>query len=189
MDGCTDIIQIKGVGEKTARLFYKLGVKNIGELLRNYPRDYEMFSAPLSISDAVPGELCAVRACLVGNMASKKVRNLTVINFVVKDGTGQVFMTYFNMPYVKNILKKGSFYIFRGILQEKNGKLAMEQAKIYKPEEYARLTGVLQPKYPLTAGLTNHMVTKAVKQALAFFDWEGDPLPAWIREEQRLMPY
>ncbi len=189
MDGCTDIIQIKGVGEKTARLFYKLGVKNIGELLRNYPRDYEMFSAPLSISDAVPGELCAVRACLVGNMASKKVRNLTVINFVVKDGTGQVFMTYFNMPYVKNILKKGSFYIFRGILQEKNGKLAMEQAKIYKPEEYARLTGVLQPKYPLTAGLTNHMVTKAVKQALSLFDWEGDPLPAWIREEQRLMPY
>ncbi len=189
MDERTDIIQIKGVGEKTARLFYKLDVKNVGELLRNYPRDYEMFSAPLSIGDAVPGELCAVRACLVGNMASKKVRNLTVMNFVIKDGTGQVFMTYFNMPYVKNILKKGSFYIFRGILQEKNGKLVMEQAKIYKPEEYAGLTGVLQPKYPLTAGLTNHMVTKAVRQALALLDWKEDPLPAWIREEQRLMPY
>ena len=46
-----------------------------------------MFSAPLSIGDAVSGELCAVRACLVGNMASKKVRNLTVMNFVIKDGT------------------------------------------------------------------------------------------------------
>ena len=72
MDERTDIIQIKGVGEKTARLFYKLDVKNVGELLRNYPRDYEMFSAPLSIGDAVSGELCAVRACQVGNMASKK---------------------------------------------------------------------------------------------------------------------
>lgn len=189
MEDNTSVIQIKGVGEKTAKLFHKLNIHEVGELLRYYPRDYETFSAPLSISEAVSGELCSVRACLVGNMTTKKVRNLTVINFVIKDGTGRIFMTYFNMPYVKNILKKGYFYIFRGVLQVKNDRFVMEQAKIYKPEEYFKLTGVLQPRYSLTTGLTNHMVTKSVKQALSSYDWDEDCLPEWIRKEQRLVPY
>ena len=105
--GQTDIIQLKGIGEKTAKLFYKLNIRTVGELLQNYPRDYETFSPPLFTSDITSGELCSIRACLIGNITSKKVRNLTVTNFAVKDGTGEVFMTYFNMPYVKNIVKKG----------------------------------------------------------------------------------
>lgn len=187
MEDKTSILQIKGVGEKTAKLFQKLNIKTVGELLRNYPRDYEIFSEPVSINEVGLGELCSVRACLIGNMSAKKVRNLTVTNFVIKDGTGQVFMTYFNMPYVKNIIKKGLFYIFRGVVQEKNGKLVMEQAKIYKPEEYFRLAGVLQPKYPLTAGLTSHMVAKSVKQALVSCDLDKDYLPEWVRSEQKLV--
>ena len=65
----------------------------------------------------------------------------------------------------------------------------MEQAKIYKPEEYFKLMGVLQPKYSLTAGLTNHMVAKSVKQALTVCDVENDYLPEWIRQELQLAPY
>ncbi len=184
----TDITQLKGVGIKTAKLFYKLNIRNVEDLLHNYPRDYEIFSPPISIREVVPGELCSVRASLAGNITSKKIRNLTVINFIVKDGAGEIFMTYFNMPYVKNILKKGCFYIFRGIVQSRNGKLLMEQAKIYRPEEYSGLESVLQPKYPLTAGLTNHMVAKSVKQALAFYLADQDYLPEWIRREQGLIP-
>lgn len=182
-----DIRQLKGIGDKTAGLFYKLNIKNVENLLHNYPRDYEIFSSPLPISDIVSGELCSVRACLVGNITSKKIRNLTVMNFIIKDGTDQIFMTYFNMPYIKNILKKGLFFIFRGIPQRKNGRLVMEQAKIYKPEEYHKLTGVLQPRYPLTAGLTNHMVAKSVRQALTLYLTENDYLPEWIKKEQKLV--
>lgn len=189
MDKNTEILKIKGVGEKTAKLFQKLNIQNVGELLGNYPRDYETFSEPAAINDIVPGELCSVRACLVGNITTKKIRNLTVINFVIKDPGGQIFMTYFNTPYIKNVVKKGLFYIFRGVVQTKNGRLVMEQAKVYKPEEYFKLTGILQPRYGLTAGLTNNMVTKSVKQALSLYDFGEDHLPADIRKEQELIPY
>lgn len=189
MDKNTEILKIKGVGEKTAKLFQRLNIQNVGELLGNYPRDYETFSEPAAINDIVPGELCSVRACLVGNITTKKVRNLTVINFVIKDPGGQIFMTYFNTPYIKNVVKKGLFYIFRGVVQTKNGRLVMEQAKVYKPEEYFKLTGILQPRYGLTAGLTNNMVTKSVKQALSLYDFGEDHLPADIRKEQELIPY
>lgn len=189
MDTSQTITSLKGVGEKTAKLFAKLNIRSIEELLRNYPRDYETFSQPALIQDAVCGELCSIRACLAGNITAKKVRNLTILNFTAKDASGEVFMTYFNTPYIKNILKKGYFYIFRGIPQRKNGKLIMEQAKIYKPEEYFKLMGVLQPKYPLTAGLTNHMVAKSVKQALTSCDVERDYLPEWIRQQLHLASY
>ena len=186
MDSNTGITEIKGVGEKTAKLFRKVGIQTVGDLLHSYPRDYEDFKEPLAISDCRAGELCSVRACLVGNISAKKVRSLTVLNFVIRDAGGEISMTYFNMPYVKNILKKGLFYIFRGVVQAKNGRLVMEQAKIYKPEEYFRLTGILQPRYPLTAGLTNHAVAKAMKQALSFYDFSQDYLPEWVKKEMEL---
>lgn len=189
MDSNAKITNIKGVGEKTAKLFQKLNIETVGELLYDYPRDYEDFKEPLAITDCVTGELCSVRACLAGNITAKKIRNLTILNFVIKDAGGQIFMTYFNMPYVKNILKKGLFYIFRGVIQQKNGRLVMEQAKIYKPEEYFKLTGLLQPRYALTAGLTNHMMTKAMKQALSLYDFSQDYLPEWVKAEQQLIDY
>lgn len=189
MDSDTKVTEIKGVGEKTAKLFRKLGIGTVGDLLHTYPRDYEDFKEPLAIADCRPGELCSVRACLVGNIAAKKVRNLTILNFSVKDAGGEISMTYFNMPYVKNLLKKGLFYIFRGVVRAQNGRLSMEQAKIYRPEEYFRLTGILQPRYPLTAGLTNHMVAKAMKQALSLYDFSTDYLPERIRQGQGLVDY
>lgn len=189
MDNNTSMIDIKGVGEKTAKLFGKLNIYKVGELLHDYPRDYERFEEPVAISEIVPGELCSVRACLVGNITAKKIRNLTILNFTIKDPSAQISMTYFNTPYVKNILKKGLFYIFRGIPQMKNGKLVMEQAKIYKPEEYFQLTGILQPRYALTAGLTNHMVTKVMKQVLSLYTFEEDYLPEWILQEQKVIGY
>lgn len=182
----TRITEIKGIGEKTASLFAKMNITNVGELIHNYPRDYETFKEPVAVSDVIPGELCAVRACLVGNITARKIRNLTVINFSVRDADGQISMTYFNTPYVKNMLKKGLFYIFRGVAQKRNGKLVMEQAKIYKPEEYFKLTGILQPRYALTAGLTNHMIAKSMKQALSLYEFEDDYLPEWVKREQNM---
>lgn len=183
----TRIIDIKGIGEKTAKLFQKLSITTVGELLHYYPKDYEEFGEPLMIHQAPVGELCSIRACLAGNITSKKVRNLIILNFTVRDASGQISMTYFNMPYVKNQLKSGLLYIFRGVLQKRNGNLVMEQAKIYKPEEYFKLTGILQPKYSLTAGLSNHMITKSVKQALSNYQFAEDFLPEQVTNKAALV--
>lgn len=189
MDINTDILQIKGIGEKTAKLFHKMNIRTVGDLLHNFPRNYEELKEPVAVKDVVNGNVCSVRACLSGNISTKRIRNLTILNFTAADAGGQIFMTYFNMPYVKNMLKKGTFYIFRGVPQIRNDRIIMEQAKIYKPEEYNKLTGVLQPVYPLTAGLTNHMVAKAVRQVLSGYSPEEDYLPEDIRREQELVPY
>ena len=182
-----DIIALKGIGEKTAKLFSKLGITQAEELLHYYPKDYEQFEPPVAIAKAAAGERVAIRGVITGNMAVKHIRNLSILNFTVQDASGMMQMTYFNMPYLKNTLKKGTFYIFRGLLQQKGNKFVMEQAKTYKPEEYEAMTNHLLPKYMLTKGLSNHAVTKAVKQAFSVCVPEEEFLPASIVKKYQFM--
>lgn len=176
-----DIRTLKGVGEKTAALFEKLHVYTAEELVSYYPRDYEQFSLPVPLEKAPVEETAAVEGRLSGNVATRHVRGLSLTTFEVSCEGGSLHMTYFNMPYLKNTLKRGQPYIFRGTLHRRKDRYVMEQARIYKPEEYGKLTDCMQPRYATTKGLTNNAITKAVKQAFALVDLSQDPLPEKIR--------
>lgn len=172
---------MKGVGEKTAALFEKLHVYTAEELVFYYPRDYEQFQEPVPLDKASVEEIAAVEGCLSGNVATRHVRGISVTTFEVSCEGGILHMTYFNMPYLKNSLKRGQYYIFRGCLHRRKDRYVMEQARIYKPEEYGKLTDCMQPRYATTKGLTNNAITKAVRQAIGLVDLSEDPLPERIR--------
>ena len=184
-----EITALKGIGEKTAKLFYRLGITEAEDLLRYYPRDYEQFQPPVPIAEAAVGEKTAIRGVITGNMTVKHVRNLQILNFTVQYATGTVQITYFNMPYLKNTLKKGIFHIFRGLLQKQGNRLVMEQPAVYKPEAYGEMAGRLLPRYVLTKGLSNQAVTKAVNQAFARCAPAEEFLPASIVADFRFMPH
>ena len=187
MNDQTPVIHIKGIGEKTQKLFQKLDIYTVGDLLHHYPRDYETFKEPVLISEAVPGEVCAVRVCVVGIPNLKKIRNLNILNVNVRDASGGMQLTFFNMPFLKNILKSGGFYIFRGLIQTRGPVKIMEQPKLYSQEEYAKQMQFIQPRYALTKGLTNQAIQKAVKQALTFYEFEQDFYPEEMRKQYQLM--
>ncbi len=126
---------------------------------------------------------------LAGNVATRHVRGLSLTTFDVSCEGGSLHMTYFNMPYLKNSLKRGQPYIFRGCLHRRKDRYVMEQARIYKPEEYGKLTDCMQPRYATTKGLTNNAITKAVKQAIGLVDLSEDPLPERIRAEEGFPSY
>lgn len=187
MDFNTPVIQLKGVGEKTAKAFEKLGIRTVGELICFYPRDYEKFEEVVPLAEIKKGEVCAVRVRILGSVTVKKIRNLTILNAMASDETGKIRFTFFNMPFLKNVLKPGGVYLFRGLVQEKEGIPLMEQPRLYKEEEYRKLLLEIQPRYPLTAGITNHAVTAAVKQALSNCVLEKEFLPDSVCMEQGLM--
>lgn len=189
MNNHTPVIDIKGIGEKTQKLFQKLDIYTVGDLLTHYPRDYETFKEPVLIQDAVPGEVCAVRVCVVGIPNLKKIRNLNILNVNVRDASGGMQLTFFNMPFMKNLLKSGGFYIFRGLVQTRGPVKVMEQPKLYSQEEYAKQMQFIQPRYALTKGLTNQAIQKAVKQALTFYEFEQEYYPEEMINRYQLMPY
>ncbi len=188
MNRNTPIIELKGIGEKTQKLFEKLDIKTVGDLIEHYPRDYEAFQEPIPIAEAYKGEVCTVYASVVGIPNQKKIRHLMILNVTIKDNSGAMQLTFFNMPFLKKVLKPGGFYVFRGLVQSRGAAKIMEQPKIYSYDEYCKQTNVLQPKYALTKGLTNQAVQKAMKQALTFFEFEEEYYPQTIRKQYNLIP-
>ena len=169
MDGQSPIRELKGVGEKTQKLFAKLDIHTVGDLLTFYPKDYETFQKPVGIAQAALGEVCAVYGCVWGILGEKRVRNLHVLNVKLSDGTGEIFVTFYNMPFLKKVLKKGGFYVFRGMVQSRGANKLMEQPKLFSLDDYRKIEGQLLPRYSLTKGLTNQALLKYMRQALTFY--------------------
>lgn len=178
---------IKGIGEKTEKLFEKLGIMTVQDLLEHYPRGYEEFEKPVPISTIYEGAVMAIEASITATPKVKRVRNLQIVNVQVKDASGTVFLTWFNMPFLQKTLRSGYHYIFRGKVSRKNGVLVMEQPGIYQKESYYKLLRVLQPIYPLTQGITNTMISKAIKQVLSELTLAKDYIPKAITREYNLM--
>lgn len=196
-----DIKTLKGIGDKTAALFHKLSVYTVEDLLELYPRSYQSFGSPIKLSEAKPDETVTVELGIPASFKWKKIRNMSIGTGQGHDGTDQVSITYFNTPYLKGKLSAGSRYLFRGKVRKENGRYHMDQPVIYTYEEYQQKLGQLLPCYPLTKGLANTTVMKAIQKALAIDgDSElpnrnlpegalsGEYLPPDILEEYGLMP-
>ena len=177
------IDSVKEIGEKTRALFEKLNVATVGQLLTYYPRDYETFSGPVPVTSLKEGSVGVVEASVSRISETRVGGRMNILTCVAADPSGSITLTWFNQPYLKKQLSMGYRYIFRGKITRKGNGLRMEQPKIYKREEYARLQNVLQPVYPLTKGLTNNMVSKAMKQALSLAGELPEYVPAAIRKE------
>mgnify|MGYP001039819604 FL=1 len=156
----------KGIGEKTAKLFYKLGIFTIKDLFFYYHKNYQRFEEPVKIAKAVEGELVTLELFLPSDFKWKKLRNLTIGTGVCSDGSDKISISYFNVPYLKSKLKSGSSFLFRGKMKKENGKYHMDQPALFTWDEYTEKMGQFQPCYGLTAGLGNKAVMKAVRQAL-----------------------
>lgn len=180
------IISLKGIGDKTAKLFAKLNIINVYDLLHHFPRDYMSYEEPVVSSEAANDSTVTLKLTIAGSLRTKKVRNLSIISAMGRDQAGTVTLTFFNSSFLLNVLKPGGTYLFRGRFKKENGRAVMEQPKIYSFEEYSKLMNGLQPSYPLTAHLTNHMVSKAMKQAVSILS-DDEFLPESILLEYDLI--
>lgn len=176
---------LKGIGEKTRMVFEKAGVYDIGGLLSYYPRTYRKFMDISDTSRAADGE----ELVIYGRLEKPYIKRFQIVSSVVCDETGNIAVRWFNMPYLKNTLEKGAYYVFCGKVSKKGNRLILEQPSIYQPDQYRELQKQLQPVYVLTKGLTNQMITKAVRQALDTVDMEQDYLSSEIREKYQLAEY
>ena len=188
-----NIRDIKGIGEKTEKLFNKLGIYTDYDLIEYYPRNYDCFMPPVSIEevDSTNGTP-AIEGTVASNPVVKRIRSLNILSVLIKDNKGEkIKLTWFNMPFLKNSLKMGYKYIFRGqVKKDKYGNNpTMEQPVIYSLGDYEKKMGVMQPVYSLTKGLTNNMVTKTVSCILDNLDLQEDYLPDIIKEKAGLMEY
>ncbi|MDD7420003.1 MAG: ATP-dependent DNA helicase RecG [Ruminococcus sp.] len=157
---------LKGVGPKTEALFARLGIIDTDSLIHYYPRTYDIYEAPAEIRSLEESTVAAITATVTTGVYINKVRNLQVVTTTVADQTGRLPVTWFNMPYLRSTLKKGSVFVLRGRITRKQGKLQMEHPEIFTPAAYEEILHSLQPIYALTSGLSNKTIVKLLHQAL-----------------------
>ena len=182
----TPLRDLKGVGEKTEKLFQKIGITTTEELLHYYPRNYEAYEEPVAIHNAPEEKIIALRGTIVTGIYMNQARNLQILSATIADESGRLPVTWFNAPYLRSTLKKGSVFIFRGKISRKKGKLQMEHPEIFTPAAYEEIVHSLQPVYGLTAGLSNKTITRLIHQVLDTRPLQAEYLPDDIRERYHL---
>ena len=179
----TEIRYLKGIGEKKAEAFNRLGVYTLRDLLSLFPRKYEDRSHFTPIAAALDGESVCIKALVATEPRLSRVRRgLELVKFRVVDDSAAVDITYFNQPYIRQRIHKGDLCRIYGRIVVVGGMRTMTNP-VYEAEGSVGSIGGIVPVYPLTSGLNQKLVSSAVRQALdACADELPDALPEKVRE-------
>ena len=174
------IEQLKGVGKKRGELFNKLGIYSVGELLEFYPRSYEDWTTSENLLTANHGDTVCVKGQVVTPIKNGFTKTGKYISKLeVFDGENTMEVVFFNNRYVGSMLKYGETYSFYGKISR-----TLNGVQMIAPEFSQKDSDNIHPIYSLTAGLTNRIVSNAVKQAITMLPEKlNDPLPENLREK------
>ncbi len=180
------ISTIKAIGPAREKLFNKLGIYTVEDMLKYYPRAYEDRSKVKNICDALDGENVLIKACAVTVVKNNRIRRgLSLQKFKVSDGTGVAEITWFNQDWISKSLDLSEDYFFYGEVKVKNHRVEMTNP-VYEKAEKAQLTNKIVPIYPLTANLTQKIVQTTVSECVRAIPEIEETIPGFLREKYTL---
>lgn len=206
---------VKGVGPKLVQVLQRLGIENVDDLLKHYPRRHLDFKNRLPIRSLEHGQEASIIGFIrsVSAYQSKK-RNVSILTVLVSDGTGSIGITRFIggrsnkflLDRYKDQFPKGAQVLASGVVERDSfaGKLQLKNAEIEiigfaggdlgsSEDEQSSLSsslhaGRLVPVYPLTEGLSLKHFRNIVHNALEKYgSLVKDPLPEAISESLNLV--
>jgi ATP-dependent DNA helicase RecG len=184
-------VSLPGVGPKTVQLLKKAlrlppGVlePRIIDLLWHTPTGVIDRRATPTIATAVPGTICTLHVRVLKHRPPPRGNAKAPYKIACEDDTGRLDLIFFRAqrPYIEAQLPEGELRFISGRVEHFNGVVQMTHPDyIVAPDRRDDLP-MLEPIYPLTAGLTGRMVTKACRLALdkapALIEWQE---PSWIK--------
>ncbi len=160
--------QLRAIGEKREKDFYKLGILQVEDLVRFYPRAYLDLTERDTLRNAYHNEMvlvdCEVNRVMPVNYGNKRKM---VKAFCSQNGF-PFTVVWFNQPYVVNQLKEGE-YLFYGRVQNKFGQVSIVNPTFEPLDKNYRLKGIV-PVYSLKGSLSQKIVRAAVQEALKKVD-------------------
>lgn len=183
------VTAIRGIGEKTADSLRKLNIETVQDLLSYYPRRYVGYEKPVPISEASDFERVTIQGTVCTEVKTHQGPRYVITTLSVRDASGSVKLVWYNSPYIRNILRKGETFCFVGIVRIKGRERVMEMPEYYSLYKYQDMLSVLQPVYPLTAGVKNHQLKKALQGAAEAIRSLQDELSFEVRERYGLMEH
>ncbi len=180
---------LKGVGPARAKQFANLNVLTLQDLICHFPRGYEDRTRLVPIAALEPDVPACFRAMVMNTPRCSHIRKgLDLTRVQVADHSGRLNLTFFNNRFAAEQLLYGQEYIFYGAVSGDYAGYGMTNPSFEAPDAPAVTTRRVLPIYPLTAGLTNAAVIRAVTQALAICDPPEEILPEPVRNRFHILP-
>lgn len=184
---------VKGVGQARKKLLRRLGINNVADALRYYPRAYSDRRQVTHISHVEP----ASSALVVGNVTSISLRRYSwrksILTVKVSDGTGDLDALWFNQPYLRSQFRKGQrIALFGKAGVSQAGKLQMTSPEV--EDSSSEKTGSphllrIVPVYPATEDLSSHIIRNVMHRVVEQFSNQVlEFVPSTTRDRLRLLP-
>ena len=179
----TGVQTIPGIGPQRAKALEKLGISTLGDLIAYFPRRYDDRREKKTIRDLVPGEYACVSAMIASTPTVAHIRKgMDLVKIRAVDDTGVLDLTFFNQTWLKDHLQVGQTYVFYGKAEGNLLRRSMASPVVEK-EGQEEQTGRIVPVYPLTAGVSQLILRRSVRQGL---DQCAAILPDVLPDEVRL---
>lgn len=180
-----NIQSLKGVGDKTARLYNKLGIYTLQDLIHYYPRKYVDWGKTVSVKDAVPGETVFIRATMITPVKENLVRKgMTLYKCNFSDGENVIHITIFNNKYLAKSLRTFDEYILCGKVERNFTSAFMSSPQIERAD---KAPGIM-PVYHTTGKLYNKAIVNLMRSSLMLVGTIPESLDDDIRKQYDLCP-
>ena len=186
---------LPGVGPNTSRLFAKLGIFTVADLLSTYPRSYDDRTKRVPLKDFASGKVHTI--CTVTAHDWFGYGKMRTLKIAINDGTASAWLIAFNRPFLEKSLSEGSVIAVTGKFEVKYNSLQSSSFEAQKIADSGELddfasspipnSGLL-PVYPLTEGLSQKNLRKTISAALRqYARGIEDEIPSNIIEERKLL--
>ena len=180
---------LKGIGPTKAKQFANLNIYTLEDLICHFPRGYEDRTRLVSIEKLEPDKPACFKAMVMNTPRTSHIRKgLDITKVQVADHTARLTLTFFNQKFTTEQLQYGKEYIFYGAVSGDFVGYNMTSPAFEALDAPPVTTRRVLPLYPLTAGLSNAAMIKAVTQALAICDPPEEIIPAAVRSEYGILP-
>ena len=180
---------LKGIGPSKAKQFENLNIFTLRDLICHFPRGYEDRTKLVPIEKLEVDTPACFRAMVMNTPRTNHIRKgLDITKVQVADHSGRLTLTFFNNRYVVDQLRYGKEYIFYGAVSGDFIGYNMTNPVFEAMDAAPVTTRRILPVYPLTAGLSNAAVLKAVQQALSLCDPPAEILPESVRKQYSILP-
>lgn len=179
---------LKGVGEKRAALFLKLGIAVVKDLLYYFPRGYEDRTKIKKINETEIDETCSILGTIITPIREQRIKGAMLLyKFAISDGESKMSVTLFNQKYTAEKLEEGKTYLFFGKIGGNLFLREMNSPAIDEISDDENVKGKILPLYSLINGLNQGIIQKAVQSAISLLPENVDePLPDELRKKWKL---
>lgn len=183
---------VKGVGQRKAQDFARLGLSSLKDILFDFPFRYDDLSNSQQIGDLQPGQKVTVRGSIsaITNRKSKKNPRMIVTEAIIEDGSGSIKAVWFHQGFLKKTMKTGTVVSLSGKVDDAYGLSLVNPVYevVSQSKSTTKHTGKVVPVYRLSGSITQKVRRAIAEEAIKFVDEVPEWLPEAILKEQKLMP-